>query len=247
MRRAIHLDNLTLGYERHPAVHHLSGVFQEGSLTAVFGPNGAGKSTLLKGILGLLPPLSGAVRLVGIQRRDLAFLPQQVELEPDFPMSVLDAVLMGHWRRRGAWGALDRELRQQAVAALETVGLSGFEKRAVNALSGGQRQRILFARLVVEDAPVILLDEPFAPIDAQTTADMLALVHRWREQGRTVIAVLHDLEQVQRHFPQTLLLARRALAWGPTEQALAPERLEQARSMSAAWNDHAPWCRKDPP
>ncbi|MEO5331777.1 MAG: ABC transporter ATP-binding protein [Magnetococcus sp. YQC-5] len=245
MSHGIHIDNLTLGYERHPAVHHLSGVFEAGSLTAVVGPNGAGKSTLLKGILGVLRPLSGEVRLDGIKAQQIAYLPQQAELEANFPLTVLDAVLMGHWRRSGAWRAMNGMLRRQALDALESVGLSGFASRVMSTLSGGQRQRVLFARLLVEDAPVILLDEPFMAIDTHTATDLLALIHRWHGMGRTIIAVLHDLEQVRSHFPCTLYLARRALVWGPTAMALTPEVMAQARSMSEAWNDHAFWCGKE--
>lgn len=243
----IRLENLTLGYERHPAIHHLSGLFEQGSLTAVVGPNGAGKSTLLKGLKGLLSPLEGSIHLEGIGRGDLSFLPQQTELEADFPISVWDAVLIGHWRRVRAWQACDHTHRQQAQVALERVGLGGFAHRIVSTLSGGQRQRMLFARILVEDAPVILLDEPFTAMDDRTVDELLSMVHAWHKQGRTVIAVLHNLEQVRRHFPTTLLLARSALAWGPTEQVLTPNHWEEARTMSEAWDDHAPLCRRMTP
>ncbi|MBF0098254.1 MAG: ABC transporter ATP-binding protein [Magnetococcales bacterium] len=242
MNSAIACDNLTLGYERHPAVHHLSGSFALGSLTAITGPNGAGKSTLLKGILGLLPPLGGRVLLADGLRQQVSYLPQQTELEPDFPISVWDAVLMGHWRRVGAWKTLSGALQQQAVQALRRVGLQGFERRIVGSLSGGQRQRVLFARLLVEDAPLILLDEPFAAVDQRTVNDLLAIVHDWHAQGRTVLAVLHDLEQIRRHFPQTLYLARRALAWGETGQVLTPELIAHGRVMSESWDEGAPYC-----
>ncbi|MBF0460829.1 MAG: ABC transporter ATP-binding protein [Magnetococcales bacterium] len=242
MKPIIRLENLTLGYERHPAIHHLSGQFARGSLTAVVGPNGAGKSTLLKGIKGLLRPLAGSIHLEGVTRGDLSFLPQQTELEQDFPISVWDAVLIGHWRRTHTGRAMGDTHRQQAKAALDAVGLGGFIHRIVSTLSGGQRQRMLFARILVEDAPVILLDEPFTAVDDRTVAVLLAMVQAWHSQGRTVIAVLHDLEQVRRHFPATLLLARHALAWGATASVLAPANWQQARAMSEAWDDHAPLC-----
>lgn len=242
MRPAIRLENLTLGYERHPAVHHLSGCFEQGSLTAIVGPNGAGKSTLLKGIQGLIHPLEGAIHLDDRLRGHFSCLPQQTELEADFPISVWDAVLIGHWRRNRAWRAMDRQQRLQAQAALETVGLGGFLHRVVGTLSGGQRQRLLFARILVEDAPLILLDEPFAAVDDRTVTDLLAMVQAWHQQGRTVIAVLHDLEQVRRHFPFTLLLARHGVAWGATEQVLSRENWQKARAMNEAWDDCDPLC-----
>ncbi|MEO5340984.1 MAG: ABC transporter ATP-binding protein [Magnetococcus sp. MYC-9] len=242
MTAVIRLEDLTLGYERHPAVHHLSGDFACGSLTAVVGPNGAGKSSLLKGIKGLLRPLGGTIHLEGLTTEELSFLPQQTELEQDFPISVWDAVLIGHWRRSSTWRVMDRTQRRQALEALERVGLGGFGHRTVSSLSGGQRQRMLFARILVENAPVILLDEPFAAVDERTVGELLAMIHAWHAQGRTVIAVLHDVEQVRRHFPATLLLARHALAWGETATVLTPENWQRARAMSEAWDEHAPLC-----
>ena len=239
---SIHLSDLTLGYDRHPAIHHLSGSFETGSLTAVIGPNGAGKSTLLKGIKGMLPALSGRVEMEGIEPAAIAYLPQQAELDQDFPISVLDVVLLGHWRGVGMFGGMDCIHRQRATEALAAVGLEGFDQRPIGSLSVGQRQRVLFARVLLEDSPVILLDEPFAAIDARTTADLLTLVGRWHGESRTVIAVLHDFDQVRRHFPRALLLAREAVAWGDTETVLSPENLLKARAMSEAWDDDAAIC-----
>lgn len=241
---SIRLVDLTLGYDRHPAVHHLSGEFAPGSLTAVVGPNGAGKSTLLKAIKGLLPVLSGRLELDGLRPRDIAYLPQQAELDPEFPIAVTDVVLLGHWRRSGRFGVISRAARAQAAEALAAVGLAGLEHRAVGALSVGQRQRMLFARVLLEDAPVILLDEPFAAVDARTTADLFDMVRCWNQEGRTLIAVLHDLDQVRRHFPRTLLLARDCIAWGPTADALTLDNLIRAQSMGEPWVEKAPICRR---
>jgi len=240
----LRLDDLTLGYDRHPAVHHLSGTFAPGRLTAVIGPNGAGKSTLLKGIKGLLPALGGRIVLSAEERARIAYLPQQAELEPGFPISVLDVVLLGHWRRTGAFGRIGRDSRAAAAAALDAVGLPGFERRGIGSLSLGQRQRVLFARLMLEDGPVILLDEPFAAIDSRTCDDLMAVVNRWGEEGRTVIAVLHDLDLVRRAFPFTLMLAREAVAWGATETVLVPEMLGRLRQSSAAWDEEPVLCHR---
>ncbi|WP_130469888.1 zinc ABC transporter ATP-binding protein AztA [Candidatus Magnetaquicoccus inordinatus] len=242
MNSAIACRNLTLGYDRHPAVHHLSGSFALGSLTAITGPNGAGKSTLLKGILGLLPPLGGTIKIADSLQGTISYLPQQTDLEADFPISVWDAVTMGHWRRVGAWRSLGRESHLQTQEALRRVGLQGFERRSVGSLSGGQRQRVLFARLLVEDAALILLDEPFAAIDQRTVNDLLAIVQAWHAQGRTVLAVLHDLEQIRHHFPQCLYLVRHALAWGETDKVLTPELVAHGRVMSESWDESAPYC-----
>lgn len=242
MSGLIEAHGVTLGYERHPAVHHLRGSFQPGSLTAVVGPNGGGKSTLLKGIMGLLRPLEGHIVLHGLDRRDIAYLPQQAEIDTDFPISVLDTVLLGHWRQVGSFRALGPDLRAVAAEALTTVGLDGFSNRQLGTLSAGQRQRVLFARVLAAGSPVILLDEPFTAIDTRTTTDLLEIVLRWHGEGRTIVVVLHDLEQVRGHFPQTLLLAREAIGWGPTPGILTPDNLLKARSMGEAWDQNAPVC-----
>lgn len=247
----IRLTNLTLGYRRHPAVHHLNGQFAPGSLTALVGPNGAGKSTLLKGIMGLIPPLDGRIDLMTDGQthhhptRHIAYLPQQSALDADFPITVLDTVMLGLWHRTGAFRAITRRLRTEAETALAAVGLGGFEGRQFNSLSVGQRQRVLFARVLLADHPVILLDEPFAALDARTVADLLAVVRRWHGEGRTVLAVLHDLDQVRAHFPDTLLIARDPIAWGPTERVLTSDNLRRARNMAEAWDEDALACRRE--
>ncbi len=240
---AIRLTDLTLGYDRHPAVHHLSGEILSGSLTAIVGPNGAGKSTLLKGIAGALSPLGGDIALA--RGRRLAYLPQQAELDRSFPIHVYDLVAMGLWNRAGIFGRIGGGAAAKIEAAIAAVGLAGFERRPIGALSGGQMQRALFARLLLQDADIILLDEPFTAIDARTTADLLALVQRWHGESRTVVAVLHDIETVRRAFPQTLLLARESVAWGATAEVLTAANLLKARRMVEAFDSHAEPCERD--
>lgn len=242
MKACISFRNLTLGYERHPAVHHLTGTVEEGALLAVCGPNGAGKSTLLKGICGSLKPLGGTIDLHGLPPRDIAYLPQGAEIDRSFPIGVYDMVSMGLWRRAGLFGGIGRADRARIADAIAAVGLEGFEARPIGTLSGGQMQRTLFARLLLQDARVILLDEPFTALDAKTVSDLVALVRRWHGERRTVIAVLHDFELVRAAFPQTLLLARTPVAWGPTAEALGPDNLLKARRMGEAWRDNAAAC-----
>ncbi len=243
-RAAIVLKDLTLGYRRHPAVHHLSGAFEPGSLTAVAGPNGAGKSTLLKGIMGELKPQGGRVAIEGARPRDIAYLPQISEIDRTFPMSVLDLVSLGVWKKVGFFGGISGRHVEAARQAIAAVGLEGFDDRPISTLSGGQMQRALFARVLVQDASVILLDEPFTAIDAKTQADLLDLVRRWHDEKRTVVAVLHDLDLVRAHFPQTLLIARECVAWGPTAEALSPANLLRARRMGEAFDDAAEICAR---
>jgi zinc/manganese transport system ATP-binding protein len=241
---AIVFQDLTLGYDRHPAVHHVDGTVQRGDLLAVVGPNGAGKSTLLKGIAGTLRPLGGTLSGGAASRDDVAYLPQASEVDRSFPLPVYDLVAMGLWRRSGLFGAIGRKDRDAILAAIAAVGLAGFEGRTIQSLSGGQLQRVLFARLLLQDAAVILLDEPFTAIDAKTTADLLSLVARWHGEERTVIAVLHDLDLVRRHFPQTLLLAREPVAWGRTADVLTAENLLTARRMVEAPAPFADICER---
>ena len=238
---AIRFRDVTLGYGRRPAVHHLDGVIAAGSLTAVVGPNGAGKSTLLKGISGSLRPLEGRIEL-GTARQSIAYLPQAAELDRSFPLQVYDLVALGLWGRAGMFGAIGRRERPRIEAALAAVGLAGFERRPISTLSGGQVQRALFARLLLQDAALILLDEPFTAIDAGTTADLLDVVRRWHSEARTVVAVLHDLDAVREVFPEALLIAREPVAWGRTGEVLAPENLLRARRMVEAHAPHAAPC-----
>jgi len=242
MSAALAFNNVTLGYDRHPAVHHLAGEVKSGALMAVVGPNGAGKSTLLKGIVGTLKPLDGHIRLDGSS--GIAYLPQAAEIDRSFPLSVYDLVAMGLWSRSGLFGGVARRERTRIEQALAAVGLIGFERRPISTLSGGQMQRALFARLLLQDAPVILLDEPFTAIDAKTTADLLDLVRRWHDESRTVVAVLHDLDMVKRTFPQTLLIAREPVAWGETGEVLSAENLLKARRMVEAYDPHADVCHR---
>ncbi len=216
-RPLIRLDNVTLGYERHPAVHHLSGAVESGALIAVVGPNGSGKSTLLKGIIGLLKPFAGQIELNGLGRHDIAYLPQQSEIERGFPATVIDLVALGMWRRAGLFGGIGHRDLHRIEEAVAAVGLSGFEDRPIETLSGGQLQRALFARLLMQDARVILLDEPFTAIDQKTVNDLLQVIQRWHGEQRTTIAVLHDLDMVREHFPKYA-------AAGPSSDRLRPHR-----------------------
>ena len=239
---AIAVEDLTVSYRQHPAVHHVSCRFEPGSLTAVIGPNGAGKSSLLDALTGRVQPSTGRVRTGGLKLGGLAYLPQQSGIDRSFPLGVLDVVMLGAWPRIGWFRGATAAQRQAALRALTLVGLSGFEQRLISELSVGQFQRVLFARVLMQDAPVILLDEPFNAIDTRTTADLMRLVQHWHAEGRTVIAVLHDLAQVREHFPLSLLLARECVAHGPTAEVLVPRHLMRAQQMAEQWDEHADWC-----
>jgi zinc/manganese transport system ATP-binding protein len=239
MSAALRLVDLTVSYDRHPAVHHVSAEITAGEMTAIVGPNGAGKSTLLKAMLGLAPRVEGRIECTA---KRIAYLPQQAEIDRSFPISVFDTVLLGRWSRFGVFGAAKSADLHDARHAIEAVGLRGFESRPIDTLSVGQFQRVLFARLLLQDADLVLLDEPFAAIDAKTVVDLMAVIRRWRDEKRTVVAVLHDFDQVRRDFPNSLLLARELVDAGPTERVLSAENLLRARAMAEAWDEQAGAC-----
>jgi zinc/manganese transport system ATP-binding protein len=235
---AISLQGLSVSYGGHMAIQQVAGCFERGSLTAIVGPNGAGKSTLLKAIVGLIKPCAGCVVCHGLDHsRDIAYLPQQADVDRTFPINVADTVAAGLWHRIGALTGVGPDLGRMIVNALAAVGLDGLGRRPVGSLSAGQFQRVLFARVLLQAAPIVLLDEPFNAIDARTTTLLLDLVRRWHEEGRTVIAVLHDFDQVRRYFPRSLLLARKLIAWGATRDALTPANLQAMRRSSGSWEE----------
>ncbi len=242
---AVEVHNLTISYRQHPAVHHLSCRIDTGTLTAIVGPNGAGKSSLLEAMVGRLQPTTGHVSLGVAGRQQVAYLPQQSSIDRSFPLRVADVVMLGAWPSMGLFGGIGHAARLRCAAVLADVGLDGFGRRLVGELSVGQFQRVLFARVLMQDAPLILLDEPFNAIDNRTTAELLALVHRWHGEGRTVVAVLHDLAQVRQHFPQALLMAREGIAHGATSAVLSADNLSRARVLAEQWDDDAAWCHRD--
>ena len=186
-----------------------------------------------------MPAASSATAL---DARDIAYLPQVAEIDRSFPIDVYDMVAMGLWRRAGLFGGIGQRSRDLVHHAMTAVGLAGFEQRAIGTLSGGQMQRMLFARLLLQDARVIVLDEPFNAIDAKTSADLLDLVRRWHSERRTVLAAVHDIDLVKNAFPQTLLLARESVAWGATADVLTAENMLKARRMCEAFDEEAQAC-----
>lgn len=223
MTDLVTFENVTVRYGRHVALHDISGHFHQGSLTAIAGPNGAGKSTLLKLIVGMLKPRTGRVTV----QKDVsvAYLPQMTSLQHDFPLSVLQAVCTGFWSVAGNVDGITADMRKQALNALAEVGLEGFGDRQISSLSGGQFQRLLFARVMVQNASLILLDEPFAAVDAETTGKLIQLLLQWHRQGRTIICVLHDLLLIQKYFPDSFVLAGKCLGHGHTHKMLEQKLL----------------------
>jgi zinc/manganese transport system ATP-binding protein len=217
----IALHRVCLRHSGNEAVRDLTGTFAPGSLTALVGPNGAGKTTLLRAIAGLHPLAAGSIDRGGLLQSDIALLPQGSRLDRSFPVSCLDVASFGLAARLGPFRPIGRAQRAAAEEALAAVGLPDYAGRPIGALSAGQFQRVLFARMMLQDAAVLLLDEPFSAVDARTAADLAEILLGWQTQGRTIVTVLHDLALAEQVFPQTLVLSTEAIAWGPTAAALS--------------------------
>ena len=238
---SILIENLTVSYQHRPAVHHLNMDFGDGEMWAIFGPNGAGKSTLLKAMMGLLQADTGKVVWQGLQRRDIAYLPQQNDIDRSQPMTVFELAAMGLWYEIGFFGRVNAAQRRRVHQALARVEMDDFAERQIGHLSNGQFQRVLFARMLAQNARVLLLDEPFNAVDAKTTYALLEVLRQCHQEGQAVIAVLHDYEQVRAYFPNTVLVAREKIAAGPTEQVLVEPLLVKANEAMQQ-HDSTDWC-----
>lgn len=236
----IYINNLTVTYEQHPAVHHLTAKVNQGEWLALVGPNGAGKSTLLNAMAGIITDYEGSIE--GTRQESVAYLPQQTQLDKSFPITVFELVATGLWQELGFFKSLGKTHHEQCERALAAVGLQGFEQRQIGTLSGGQLQRSLFARVLLQDRPIILLDEPFNAIDPKTLVDLTQVIKQWHQDNRTVVMVTHDLDYVRQHCPRSLLLARECISHGATEKVLTQENLSSATQLSEAFDELAPWC-----
>ncbi len=227
----IEIHDVTVAYDRKPVLWNIDLTIPQGSLVGILGPNGAGKSTLLNAIMGLLPLASGNVRIYNepleLQRGRIAYVPQRESVDWDFPTHALDVVLMGRYGRLGLFRRPGKADRDIAMSCLEKVGMHGFAKRQISQLSGGQQQRVFIARALAQDADIYLMDEPLAGVDATTERAIIELLRELRAQGKTVVAVHHDLQTVTEYFDWLVLLNLRLIAAGATEDVFTTEKLAQ--------------------
>jgi manganese/zinc/iron transport system ATP- binding protein len=237
---ALEVRGLTVSYRAAPVLWEVDALFPAGKLSAIVGPNGAGKSTLLKAALGLVPSDSGRVVIDGVQGREaldrVAYVPQAESVDWDFPITVREVVEMGRYRSTGWFRRVRRADREIAADCLERVGMAAYGRRQIGQLSGGQRQRVFLARALAQRAPVLVMDEPFAGIDARTQSDLLGLLGGIRDDGGSVIVVHHDMAQVRAAFDWTLLLNVRALGCGPTAEVLTPDAVREAYGADVTWS-----------
>lgn len=204
---------------------------QQPQLAAIVGPNGAGKSTLIKAVLGLIPMASGSVQVLGQpvaqQRKKIGYVPQRESVDWDFPVSVLDVVLMGTYGQLGWFRRPGYAEWEWARQCLNKVGLSQFERRQIGQLSGGQQQRVFLARALAQKAEIYFMDEPMAGVDAATERIIFELLRELRQDGKTIIAVHHDLRTVPQYFDWVALLNMRLVASGPVTTTFTPENLRK--------------------
>jgi len=224
---AISLRNVSVSYERKPAVRNVSLDITAGDRVAVVGPNGAGKSTLIKAVVGLVDLDAGLIQVHGQPvsrvRARVAYVPQRGVIDWDFPVVVRDVVIMGRYGRVGWFRRPTRTDHEIAAHALERMGMQEFSDRQIGELSGGQQQRVFLARALAQEADVLLLDEPFIGVDASTEKAIFELLDQAHTEGITVVVVNHDLGTVRRHFDRVVLMNARVVAYGPPEEALDPE------------------------
>ncbi len=229
---AVRVTDLTVAYQQRPVLWDIDLDVPAGKLMAVMGPNGAGKTTMIKAILGLVPAAAGSVEIFGkpyaSQRHRVGYVPQRGSVDWDFPTTVLDVVLMGRYGALGWFKRPGRPEQEQALQALDKVGMAEFARRQISQLSGGQQQRVFLARALVQEADVYFMDEPFQGVDARTERAIIDLLKELRGQGRTVIVVHHDLQTVREYFDWITLLNVRRIASGPVNVAFSEENLRQA-------------------
>lgn len=248
MTAVLKLRDVSIGYRDLTLFRDLTMDVQPGMTLAVLGANGAGKSTFVKMLLGLLDPLQGDVNWPKGRPREIGYLAQMTEFDRRFPIRVRDLAAMGAWRGFGLRQGLGAAARDRMTAALDDAGVLDIADRPLHMLSGGQLQRALFARVIMQDAPLILLDEPFAAVDQSTEAHLLSIIRRWQDEGRAVVLVVHDLSSVLDHCSHALLLGGQEATFGTVSDVLTPDRLVAQGYLSesqASWmfRDHFPSTR----
>lgn len=237
---AVTLEKACVAYKNRIALKDLTGQIKKSSLTAIVGPNGGGKSSFLKALLGVVPLTAGKLHFYDNLKHSIAYLPQQCAVDQNFPLTVRDVVTSGHCQRHGFFRGFKTDLLDCVNTALDQVGMLDCHDRSLHTLSGGQFQRVLFARLIIQNADIILLDEPFTAIDSYTTSDLIKIIESWQQMGKTVLIVCHDLDLVESHFPETILLAQQVLAWGQTSNVLTSENMRLAKKIAATLESEHP-------
>ncbi|XOV72434.1 MAG: metal ABC transporter ATP-binding protein [Verrucomicrobiota bacterium] len=227
----LEVHDLTVAYHHKPVLYGIDLRIPPGKLIGIIGPNGAGKSTLIKAIMGLIPTDSGWVRLFGESNkknlRRVGYVPQRESVDWDFPVNVMDVVLMGRYGKLGLFKRPKKQDRDIACACLEKVKMMPYADRQIANLSGGQQQRVFLARALAQESDLYLMDEPFAGVDAATESSIISLLHELRKQGKTILVVHHDLPTARNYFNMLVLLNMRLVDFGPTEEVFTYDKLQK--------------------
>ncbi|MEM9365489.1 MAG: metal ABC transporter ATP-binding protein [Planctomycetota bacterium] len=235
---AIRCENLTVTYGAEPVLWNVDAEIPRRGITGIIGPNGAGKSTLIKSVLGIVPVTAGDTQVLGshggpLQGDTIGYVPQRSTVDWDFPTSVFDVVMMGTYGKLRWFQRPGKLQRDETHRALEFVGMEAFGKRQISELSGGQQQRVFLARAFVQEPSVYLMDEPFAGVDAKSESSLFEILRKLSDEGATVVMVHHDLIRARDYFDYVLLLNRRLIAQGTTEDALTPANLEKCYGLES--------------
>lgn len=228
---SLEIHDLTVAYHKKPVLWGIDVAVEPGRLVGIVGPNGAGKSTLIKAAMGMLPVSSGWVKVFGEPVKKnltrVGYVPQRESVDWDFPVSVMDVVLMGRYGHLGLLRRPKKRDREIARECLDKVKMLPFANRQISNLSGGQQQRVFLARALAQESDLYFMDEPFAGVDAATESAIVTLLHELRDKGKTLLVVHHDLATARDYFDTLLLLNMRVVAYGLTEQVFTHELLQK--------------------
>ena len=233
---AITVNELTVDYDGVTAIKDVYFAVRAETLTAIVGPNGAGKSTLIKALLGLIPTRMGTISCFGTSpkqyRKDISYVPQRAQIDWEFPANVFDVVAMGLYGELGLLRRFSSAHKDRVHSALTDVDMADFATRQISHLSGGQQQRVFLARSIVQDAELILLDEPFGGIDAKSEAVIVDILRRQKQNGKSIVAVHHDLSTVKGYFDDVILLNKTVTAFGPINEVFTKSNVEKTYGIS---------------
>ncbi|RYM05880.1 metal ABC transporter ATP-binding protein [Sporolactobacillus sp. THM7-7] len=231
MATPLTVKHLTVAYQKKPVLRDITFEIPEGKLIGIVGPNGAGKSTMIQSILGLVPKVTGEVKIYGKpyneQRQLVGYVPQRESVDWDFPTNALDVVTMGRYGHLGWFKRPGKKEKVFAMNCLRHVGMESFAENQISQLSGGQQQRIFLARALAQDALLYFMDEPFAGVDAKTEKAIIALLNELKQQGKTVLVVHHDLNTVKEYFDWLIFLNVSLIGVGETEKMFTKENLQK--------------------
>jgi len=233
---AISVTELTVDYDGVKAIEDVNFMVNAEKLTAIVGPNGAGKSTLIKALLGLIPTRTGTISCFGTSpkqyRKYISYVPQRAQIDWEFPANVFDVVAMGLYGELGLLRSFSSAHKDRVHSALTDVDMADFAARQISQLSGGQQQRVFLARCIVQDAELILLDEPFAGIDAKSEAVIVDILRRQKQNGKSIVAVHHDLSTVKYYFDDVILLNKTVTAFGRVNDVFTKSNIEKTYGVS---------------